>query len=140
VPSLVLRARLHLERAPRPEALAGALQRLDKAREVDPLDAALKELYAAAQEAGRSFVEAAWIDQALKELKAARELPELAHDRDVLAARALLFRARHALAFGEDPRPDLDELLRRASPEVDETGAEWVRVLEAAFRRRSQGG
>ncbi len=135
VPSLVLRARLHLERQDA-EALAPVLDRLERAREVAPLSPDMREDYGAGEGAGRAFVEAAWIDQALKALTDARREADLSNAPGVLAARALLFRARHALAFGEDPRPDLDAVLRRCAPDAGAADTAWAQVLEAAFRER----
>jgi len=138
VPSLVLRARLCLEafEGSAAASLAPALDRLERAREVAPLDPDLREHYGAGEGAGRAFVEAAWIDQALKALTDARREADLSNAKGVLAARALLFRARHALAFGEDPRPDLDAVLRRCAPDAGSSDTAWAQVLEAAFRER----
>jgi tetratricopeptide (TPR) repeat protein len=138
VPSLVLRARAHLAQA----NCSDAQEAVDRARAVTPLPQGLSETYAVAErETGRSFVEAAWINEALAAIKGARARdPETSMRPPLLAARALLFRARHALAFGEDPRPDLDALLQRCSPGADLGGQEWASVLEAAFRERARLG
>lgn len=146
VPALVLRARLHLEAlaAPRPAPVEAALECLRRARRLDPLGAELADFYAQAESDGRAFLEAAWIDQALRRIGEARCDPLLAMNGELLAARALLFRARHALVFDEDPRPDLDGLLRdclpgsrAASARDGEQPTDWASVLEAAFRRRA---
>jgi serine/threonine protein kinase/Tfp pilus assembly protein PilF len=140
VPALVLRARLHLEDLVQGGApLAEALELLDRCQRAAPLPAEVVDRLDRPQPRTKRGLEAGWLELCLRSIDRARAGSTDEPHPDLLAARGLLYRAHHALVYEEDPRPDLDALVRRCLPGDAPSGdLDWAAILEAAFRHRAQ--
>ena len=143
---LISRAQLHLRRelelepdeGPVSDALVRARDALEHAWSADPLPVARRrELLGSGREVPRSVIEAGWVSlalEALEEVGACGPRPEAS---ELAPARAHLLQADHVLRHGEDPRPDLDAILRAAQEGLSgPSGQPWLVLLGEAWGRR----
>ena len=108
VDGVAMAARAHLMNG----EIERAVERIQEALELDGNNYETIATFAEIQiEVGRDPAEAAWLDSALDMLARGRKLEGCGNRLNILAATALLQRARHTLARGGDPRADLDAVL-----------------------------